>query len=80
MKKILTNKKGFTLIELIAVLIILSVMFAIIVPKFISFDKNAEQIQQTYQDNSIERRNVFQQYGGDEPLISNDPLIDGEEK
>jgi len=80
LKKILTNKKGFTLIELIAVLIILSVMFAIIVPKFISFDKNAEQIQQTYQDNSIERRNVFQQYGGDEPLISNDPLIDGEEK
>jgi len=78
--KILKNKKGFTLIELIAVLIILSVMFAIIVPRFISFDKNAEQIQQTYQDNSIERRNVFQQYGGDEPLISNDPLIDGEEE
>lgn len=78
--KILTNNRGFTLIELIAVLIILSVMFAIIVPKFISFDDNAKQIQQNYQDKSIERRNVFQQYGGDEPLISNDPLIDGEEK
>ena len=80
MKKILTNNKGFTLIELIAVLIILAVMFAIIVPKFVGFDKHAEEIQQNYQDKSIERRNIFQQYGGDEPLISNDPLIDGEEK
>ena len=80
MKKILTNNKGFTLIELIAVLIILAVMGAIIVPKFINFDKHAEQVQQTYEEKSIERRNVYQQYGGDNPLISNDPLIDGEEK
>lgn len=36
------NNKGFTLIELIAVLLILGVMTAVAIPRFISLDKSAE--------------------------------------
>ena len=35
------NQKGFTLVEIIAVLIILSVLAAIVVPRFIDLDTNA---------------------------------------
>lgn len=36
------NQRGFTLIEILAVLIILSIIVAIAVPKIISMDKTAE--------------------------------------
>lgn len=40
--RILCNRNGFTLIEIIAVLIIISTLAAIAVPKFIDLDSNAK--------------------------------------
>jgi prepilin-type N-terminal cleavage/methylation domain-containing protein len=37
------NNRGFTLVEILAVLIILGIMMAIAVPKYISLNKNAEK-------------------------------------
>ncbi|OGP29913.1 MAG: hypothetical protein A2073_04635 [Deltaproteobacteria bacterium GWC2_42_11] len=42
-KKILKNKKGFTLIEIIAVLVILGILAAIAIPKYISLQQDAAQ-------------------------------------
>jgi MSHA pilin protein MshA len=41
-KKILKNEKGFTLIEIIAVLIILGILAAVAVPKFLDLTEEAE--------------------------------------
>ena len=41
MKKILTNKKGFTLMEIIVVLIILAVLAAALIPSFVNFARDA---------------------------------------
>ncbi len=41
--KIVANQAGFTLIELIAVLIIFSVLGAMVVPRYIDLDANARQ-------------------------------------
>jgi len=43
MKKRLGNQKGFTLIEIIAVLIILGILAAVAVPKFLNLTSDAEQ-------------------------------------
>jgi len=37
------NQKGFTLVEILAVLVILGVIVGMTIPKFVSIDKNAEQ-------------------------------------
>ncbi|WP_207679561.1 pilus assembly FimT family protein [Desulfonema magnum] len=43
MKKIIKNQKGFTLIEIIAVLVILGILAAVAVPKFMSLTETAKQ-------------------------------------
>ena len=43
MMKFISGEKGFTLIELIAVLVILSVLAAIAIPRYISIDEAARQ-------------------------------------
>lgn len=40
---LLLNSKGFTLIELIAVLVILSTLFALVIPRFIDLAESAER-------------------------------------
>ena len=39
----MTDQRGFTLVELLAVMIILSVMLAIAVPKYLSLNERAEE-------------------------------------
>lgn len=52
----LRNKKGFTLIEIIAVLLILAVLGAAVVPKIINFDSNADKTSEAYMDKAVERK------------------------
>ena len=42
-KKILTNEKGFTLIEIIAVIIIMGILAAVAVPKFFDMQEDAKR-------------------------------------
>lgn len=51
----LNKNKGFTLIEIMAVLIILAVLATIVVPKFINMDKTAIETQIKYNDNAVRR-------------------------
>src|SRR5690554_7182338 len=61
MKKLLRNKKGFTLIELIVVILILAVLAAILVPSIINYVGRAEDsrdqanARQLYSEISITR-------------------------
>jgi type IV pilus assembly protein PilA len=61
--KFLKNQKGFTLIEMIAVLIIIGIIFAVIVPRFINFDSNAKDQINHLQINATERYEVVRLTG-----------------
>lgn len=43
MMKFISGEKGFTLVEIIAVLVILSVLTAVAIPRYLSIDESARQ-------------------------------------
>jgi prepilin-type N-terminal cleavage/methylation domain-containing protein len=43
MIKLLTGEQGFTLVEIIAVMVILSVLAAVAIPRYLSLDESARQ-------------------------------------
>ena len=63
------NNKGFSLIELLGVLIILSVLFGLVIPHFVKFDSSAKDVQVKYEEKAVERRDIFKLYGGEDSLI-----------
>jgi type II secretory pathway pseudopilin PulG len=62
MKFLRNNKKGFSLIELLAILIILGTVFAFIIPRFIDFDSNAKAQEENYENKAMERHDVYDKY------------------
>lgn len=63
------NNKGFSLIELLGVLIILGVLFGLVVPHVINFDSSAKGVQEKYEGKAVERLDVYKQYGGEDNLF-----------
>jgi len=51
------NNKGFTLIEIIAVLIIVSIISSVAIVKFVNVDKGVEKQVTNFEDKATERRN-----------------------
>ena len=61
--KFLRNKKGFSLIELLAILIIIGTIFAIfVIPRFMHFDSNAKAQEENYENKAMERHDVYDKY------------------
>jgi prepilin-type N-terminal cleavage/methylation domain-containing protein len=80
------NQKGFTLVELIAVMIILGIMAAVSIPKFISMNRNAEKVGITLAIKDLNLREMESwtnlklenQYKNDKELFANtDYQIEG---
>ena len=57
-------QRGFTIIECIAVLLILSVLAYFVVPRFIHFDRNAQAVEEQYKVSAEARKDIYNQYLG----------------
>lgn len=57
----MNNDKGFTLIEILAVLIIVGIITTIGVKKFIDFDSSSEKVTQKYEEKVDQRLNAVDQ-------------------
>lgn len=60
--KLLRNNKGFTLIELISIMILLGVLIGIVVPRLISFDGHADAQVQHFQQTATDRYEGIRAY------------------
>jgi type II secretory pathway pseudopilin PulG len=63
MRKI-NNNLGFTLVELIAILLILGVLIGVLVPRYMSVDDHVETKVKTYETNAQVRKDVYNKYLG----------------
>jgi prepilin-type N-terminal cleavage/methylation domain-containing protein len=63
-RKMLKNEKGFTLIEIIAVIIIMGILAAVAVPKFFSMQAEAKKaaLDSAFSEASARFNNAFAQY------------------
>jgi len=63
-RKMLKNEKGFTLIEIIAVIIIMGILAAVAVPKFFSMQAEAKKaaLDSAFSESSARFNNAFAQY------------------
>ena len=59
------DNKGFSLIELLAILIILGTVFALVIPRFINLDSNAQKQEDNYEQKAMERHSVYDKYMDD---------------
>ena len=57
------NQKGWTLVELLAILIILAVLFTVIAYKHIDFTEHADAQRIEYQNKALERYEVVKSTG-----------------
>ena len=62
MIKKFNNKKGFSLVEIIAVLIIFSVITSIAIFKIINIGETAKNTQKKYEEKGIERSATYEYY------------------
>lgn len=58
----LKNEKGFSLIEMIAVLIILGTIFSLLIMRYVDFDSNTKKQVEHYESTSVERKTVYDKY------------------
>jgi len=63
-KRLLKNEEGFTLIEIIAVIIIMGILAAVAVPKFFSMQADAKKavLDSAFSEASARFNNAFAQY------------------
>jgi len=64
MMRTLNNNLGFTLVELIAILLILGVLIGVLVPRYISFDDNAKTQIKTFETRAQDREDGIYKYFG----------------
>jgi len=60
----LSNNKGFTLIELIAILLILGVLIGIVAPRMIGVDKTVEDRIKVVETAAETRKDIYNKYFG----------------
>ena len=70
----LKNNHGFTLVEILAVLIILGVLIGIVAPRIITFDKGVSDRKAAYETAAETRKDVYNQYLGIEPEETEDDI------
>jgi type II secretory pathway pseudopilin PulG len=73
------QEKGFTLLELVLIIVVISVLAAVAIPHFISLSKDAERASFEYQRKSLSvALNIYsmKQLAGNQPITMHSPFDD----